>query len=433
MNEGSAAGLAPAEGASSPSAETWAQTQEMVRFREINRYSAVKQSNTLARAGFKIEPGLDGQRVLALAMSKIHVNTDIFGDVRVTRDEVAMFYPDLFRHNGWRDRMRRDLERLLTLQLRIVKPDGGIRLINVVKTAELMPGGDLLFRFHEDVEGHVGLQLQSRFTTYRLAATEGIRNPAHTRLYVQLRSWAYVGKWVTDAEALKDDLAVEGYPEIRLFFHRFVRPAIATINDQTDLNVEATYRGGKGRTPRLEFVIRRKSAMSCLSPLERGIAKLLVRFGMSEAVALELVDDKGVAHCVGWYLWCSVNRSQVKENAGGFLRATIIRNDELPDISKLRGKNNMLVLQSQVLRATFECSDEVEQQRIREGYGRTLAGAQLREWEVMGMDSRDPVLYDGFVSFLKQQMMPVLKTIPFLAGSAALEREIQRSSPARAA
>lgn len=82
------------------------------------------------------------------------------------------------------------------------------------------------------------LHLRRNYTTYQLDCVLAMRSKYAIRLYEILRSYAYIGSYTTAIDALREDLQIAGYTTYKDIRRRALDPAVAEINDLTDIFVD---------------------------------------------------------------------------------------------------------------------------------------------------------------------------------------------------
>lgn len=395
----------------------------------------VKQSNELARSRFLIDPGLQATRVLLLGISKIARELDLLNTVTLKRSELAQVWPEIYSHKGWRSKLKTDVKNLMTLQHEVERADGSVLIINAIKQAEIRTNGDVVLVFHEDVHNHLGMSLRNNFTKFRLVEVRGFKRTEHIKLFTLLKSYAFVGNLAISVEGLRNVCGIEpdSYTEPRYVKHFFVEPAIKRINAESSIEVEYSYKGGKGRIPSFTFKIREKGHQLTQSPLELAIADLLGDFGIELDAARKLVEDHGPEHCLQWLYYASHQRSQnkIRSNPGGYLRELIAKNTDFPELGKIRKVETLGELQAAVIRKIFEHISEVERLRLGNEFSIGLKEDEARQFafqlsQAEGWPSLRGDVAARFLRFLNSQMEAVLRALPFLVGSKQLERRVRR-------
>jgi len=142
-----------------------------------------------------------------------------------------------------------------------IKTNEFILQMNWLSSCKYMIGtGRVIMKFSPDLKPYL-LQLKEYFTTYKLENILKMRSKYSIRLYEILKSHAFKKRCTLTIDELRFMLKAESYTINYNFRTRILDPAIAEINQYTDLFVtDNPIKEGKKYT-KIEFTIESSAAM----------------------------------------------------------------------------------------------------------------------------------------------------------------------------
>ena len=207
---------------------------------EYQRNLTVVKSNELIRQG-RFDLSLVEQRIVLYIVSKIKPGDTEFRTVSMSIREFCAVTGIAYQQNL--SQLKDNIQSLADKSIWFKRP--GTRrktLIRWIEKPELDEDTDTVYiRLDSDLMPYL-LQLRSNFTEYELLNILALRSKYSVRLYELLKSYLHVGQHDIAIEHLKDYLRIiDGYEQTKYFNRDVVVPAVAEINDYTDIEVEYRY------------------------------------------------------------------------------------------------------------------------------------------------------------------------------------------------
>jgi len=200
----------------------------------------VTKANSLVEASYRLN--ISEQRVMALLVAQIHPDDDDFKPYRFKASDLQEMIESANKdeHNRLKELARGLLRK--TLQIR--RPNGGWLMTNWLSSAEYFSGkGEVELCFDPKLKPYL-LQLQERFTSYKLLSIVRLRRRHSVRLYELLKQYASLGERGFELGDLRDILGlVEGEYSTWFEFKRNVlEPAKRELPKKTDIGFSYTVR-----------------------------------------------------------------------------------------------------------------------------------------------------------------------------------------------
>lgn len=199
----------------------------------------VKKDNALVAASYNLTLG--EQRLILLAIAAAGHELD--ARHVVTAEQYADCYK-LTAQGAYRALREASLQ--LFERRYTVRTDDKTKLRRWVSGVDYVEGaGQVVLHFAPDVLEYLG-ELKNRFTVYALEQVASLTSAHAVRLYELLISWRSVGKTpVFELAAFREQLGIlpDEYPRMTNFKQRVLDPALAQINEHTD--IEASYQQHK--------------------------------------------------------------------------------------------------------------------------------------------------------------------------------------------
>ena len=205
----------------------------------MNQELVVTKANKLIEASYRLN--VSEQRVMALLVTQIHPDDEEFKPYRFTVSDLETL---IGTKNNKAYREVRELTRgLLTKVLQIQEPDGLLQ-VSWLSSAKYYDGtGTVELKFAPEMKPYL-LQLQERFTTYKLGNVVKLRSRHSVRLYELLKQYEPLGKRSFELGELRRVLGLgdgeyQAWKDLRV---RVLAPAQRELPKKTDLGFSYTTR-----------------------------------------------------------------------------------------------------------------------------------------------------------------------------------------------
>lgn len=239
----------------------------------------VVKSNSLIQAGYRLS--LAEQRVLLSAIAQVGKD-DKPTDQTTYSVEVSALSDigNLERRRAW-EQLRDSAIRLKRREVRIEKGPNGeeqpkkekrrVLITGWVQSIELVEGeGRVELRFSHDILPYLSL-LQREFTSYSLRHVATMRSTHGIRLYELLQQWRQKGEREIELGELRQMFGVaDMYPNIRDLKRRVIEPAVADVNECSDLTVSWGQRKAGRRVVAIQFAFEPKDAKKRIEKRVQG-------------------------------------------------------------------------------------------------------------------------------------------------------------------
>ncbi len=228
---------------------------ELSKKQDKQYYSVVKKSNVAIRKA-RYSLSLQQQKVLCYLISELK-ETDTHETEKIF--DIKAFYDFMEVGNKDYDKVRLALKALSDKSWWIKAEDGSdmlVRFLNTVRTDKRT--SKVRIKFHEDMMPFLQ-HLKTEYTQYKLWYTMTMRSEYSLRLYELLKSVAGKELWYFEIAELKRIFMCENYKQFCHLRQRVIEPAIAEINEKTDITVTyELFKDGRSYIG-IEFYISNKS------------------------------------------------------------------------------------------------------------------------------------------------------------------------------
>ncbi|MCM3759149.1 replication initiation protein [Sporosarcina aquimarina] len=216
----------------------------------------VTQSNNLIEARHKKPLTAREQKIVLSMVGMIQPSDEDFKDYRIS---VKSFSEMLGLKGSVKyTQMKGIAENLMSKTVEIPKKNGGWILANWISSAEYKEGeGVIELSFSPKLKPYM-LQLKNQFTSYRLSNILNLNSTYSIRLYELMKKWQHLGKWGCSVEDLRGKLGVgeKIYPRYANLKARVLAPAIAEVNEKTDLFIRFNEIKNGRSVERIEFIVQ---------------------------------------------------------------------------------------------------------------------------------------------------------------------------------
>lgn len=187
--------------------------------------------------------------------------------------------------------------------------------------------GTFSMTLNQDLNDHF-LNLRERFTSFKLVNIMGLSSPYHVRLYELLLVKADSEGEITISQSrLREMMGLQNKYPVFWDFHRgVIKPAVESINQNTDLMVSyQTIRMGGGEIESIQFFVARKDDLfSALPPTKEGegsardeMIQRLEDMGVQPSMARKLIREyDGTLDDLGLHIKAAENYIEGKRKKG---------------------------------------------------------------------------------------------------------------------
>jgi len=216
----------------------------------------VVKANALASAAYTLT--IAEQKIILSAITEVRRDEAVTDEVMYSISANALAYMGGFAAKHEYRSLRAATERLFSRYLTVHEnPNGGgrrIRKLRWIQTADYLEDqGRVEIRFSKDVLPYLN-QLSTNFFEYRLKAVAGMTSSYGVRLYEFFMRWQGSGEREIEIGWLRQQWELtDKYPAIKDFKKRVIEPAVADVNEHSDLWVRWGQRKTGRRVTHLQF------------------------------------------------------------------------------------------------------------------------------------------------------------------------------------
>ena len=224
------------------------------------KQTIVVKSNKLVEASYRLD--LIEQRVILYAIVEARETQKGLTDGFVTIE--AKRFASMFGMEGGAvyDQLKEAMKTLFNrfIVARDIHPESGkerVSMIRWISTASYIDGaGAVQLRFATDMLPYI-TRLETEFTSYRLEKIGRMTSVHAVRMYELLVQYLGIGKREIEIVWLKETLGIaDEYPRMDNFKRRVLEPALAQINEHSDIRVSYTQRKTGRTVSHLIFAIK---------------------------------------------------------------------------------------------------------------------------------------------------------------------------------
>ena len=295
----------------------------------------VYKSNSLVEASYRLS--VAEQRIVLTCISQVPHGEPVTDEIMysVTAQDIA----DLSETNS--RTACRDLQeaalRLKRREVRIEKEANGnakrkkVLICGWVQTIMYIENeGRVDLRFNKDMLPYL-TELSTQFTKYRLKAVAKMDSAYAVRLYELLMQWQGTGKREVSVDWLRETFQLgDKYPAIKDLKKRVIEPAVAQINEHSDLTASYTQRKTGRNVTHLTFTFAPKAEPQPTPPANQNIAadvrdsalfQRLRGLGLGPGLAAKWIkQDESRALAAAEYVEARAMAGQIKGSTAGYLR-----------------------------------------------------------------------------------------------------------------
>ncbi len=295
----------------------------------------VYKSNSLVEASYRLS--VVEQRIVLACISQVPKGQPVTDEVMysVSAQDIA----ELSETNG--RTACRDLQeaalRLKRREVRIEKETNGnakrkkVLICGWVQTIMYMENeGRVSLRFNKDMLPYL-TELSAQFTKYRFKAVAKMDSAYAVRLYELLVQWQGIGKREVSVDWLRDTFQLgDKYPAIKDLKKWVIEPAVAQINEHSDLSASYTQRKTGRNVTHLIFTFALKEeakleqAKAQDAPLdirESALFQRLRSHGIGVKLAVDWIkQNEARVLALVEYVEARAKNGQIKGSTAGYLR-----------------------------------------------------------------------------------------------------------------
>lgn len=223
---------------------------------KIDENKPVKQSNRLIEAKYKLTKY--EQRMILAICSQLNTNAKEFSTVRVSVADMAKFCN--FDSTKGYSHVKNTIRRLATRTLEIKRPNGDWYITHWLQSAEYISAESVIeYRVDEHLKTEL-LQLKQAYLSTPTLPFMKFRSDYTTRFYLLLKKMLKVEDFEYELDFIRERFQLsKSYKQISNLKNYVIEPAIAEINEQSDIQVKHEYiKEGRSYT-KIHFIVSSKT------------------------------------------------------------------------------------------------------------------------------------------------------------------------------
>lgn len=195
----------------------------------------------------------------------------------------------------------------------------------------------LKLSFHPDLKRDL-LDLAKRYLIYDIKNVLNLGSPVAVRLYELTKQYEKLGKRTVLVEELRTILKLENkYPKFYHLKKQVIEPSIATINENTDINISFT-EIKKGRsTVKIEFLITKKEVEKKIESKQDELSRKLTLYGVNSTIQKSWREKYSEEHIIKRIQYMNRVGEGVKNKAGylsSIMGKELKKNKKAIDVTK---------------------------------------------------------------------------------------------------
>ena len=223
---------------------------------KIKSDGIIKQSNNLIEAKYKLTT--QEQKLVIAICSQLDKDASNFDTVRIKVTDFADFCK-ISKTNKYAE-VKRIVMRLLDRKLLIHKNDGGWYGTHWLQSAEYLPSeGTIEYKIDERLRPEL-LKLKSAYLSTEAKPLMEFRRNYSIRLYFILKKMLKIGEFEYKLDFFRERFALpKSYNLFANLKNKVLKPALAEINEKSDIHVEHEYiKDGRTYT-KIHFIVTKKA------------------------------------------------------------------------------------------------------------------------------------------------------------------------------
>lgn len=205
---------------------------------KVNDCKQIKQSNRLIEAKYKLT--VYEQRMMIFICSQLNPNAAEFSKVRVSVADMASFCK--FDETKSYSHVKSTIMRLMSRIVQIKMDDGGWYATHWLQKAKYIPSESVVeYEIDDELKPEL-LQLRAAYLSTPAAPLMEFRRDYSARLYFILKKMLKVGTFEYEIDFFRERFQLsKSYDIFFNFKNKVLEPAIAEINEKSDIDVEHKY------------------------------------------------------------------------------------------------------------------------------------------------------------------------------------------------
>lgn len=234
---------------------------------------SVSMSNLIVSAAHSLN--LSEKRLVSAAMAKLDslAKSTPSKPIRITAVEFAECF-GVDERTAY-DQLKKGAETLFNRQIKRVHQTARGEVVEKIRWVDRVSyqngEGFVELNFTQHVSPYL-VDLEKRFTTYKLEQTRALRSVHSWRLYENLKRWETTGKWIVEIDEFHH--VMESSPSYQRNFAQLrkwvIEPAVKELREVNNLDIEWMTRKTGRKVTRLVFIFEPAAQlkMSLSSPLQ---------------------------------------------------------------------------------------------------------------------------------------------------------------------
>ncbi len=230
----------------------------MEEITKIDENQIVKQSNRLIEARYNLTKY--EQRMMIAICSQLDKNAADFEKVRINVADMAKFCN--FDTTKGYSHVKNTIMRLLTRTLQIKHADGGWYATHWLQSAKYIPSKSVIeYKVDGELKPEL-LQLKAAYLSTAAAPLMEFRRDYSARMYFILKKMLKIRDFTYDLDFFRDRFQLsKSYNLVSHLKNKVLEPALAEINEKSDINVEHTYIKEGRSYKKIHFIVTLKDNM----------------------------------------------------------------------------------------------------------------------------------------------------------------------------
>lgn len=214
--------------------------------KKVNPNKSVAFKNELLTSPYKKHPALSltvpQTKMILYLVSQINMNDTEFKPVQVNFIDFCKEFNISYKGGNNRELLKNNVYSLMR-KLVEIKEGSAVSIYHWVEKAKIDFKSQVIELTLANAMRPYYLELKENFTTYQLGYVSDFKNKYSFLLYDILKRWQNYnnGEFYCNVDKLREDLAPGKYPDMRDFNKRVLKPALAEINEKSDLIVKCGF------------------------------------------------------------------------------------------------------------------------------------------------------------------------------------------------
>ncbi len=219
----------------------------------------IKQSNRLIEAKYKLTKY--EQRMILAICSQLDKNAENFDTVRVSVSDMAKFCN--YEEKKGYTLVKNTIMRLLTRTLQIKRENGGWYATHWLQSAEYIPSESVIeYRVDDKLKPEL-LQLKQAYLSTPALPLMEFRSDYSIRFYLLLKKMLKIKDFEYELDFIRERFQLSNsYQQISNLKNYVIEPALAEINEKSDINVEHEYIKEGRICKKIHFIVTLKEENS---------------------------------------------------------------------------------------------------------------------------------------------------------------------------